>query len=183
MWGDYMGVITYTFKDVCEKTGYKPSVIRYYEKEFHLSIPRDVNGRRFFTQKEFERLIFIRQLQQQGYTNGQIKKIIEDNRFEGLQEIAAAKELNVPMELNNTLVSPLNENIINFINEKLTEINSNINELSKNVSSKERDILITENMKLKMELKQKSYEIIELKEKLKYEKERKKGILSKIFKK
>ncbi|WP_168190022.1 MerR family transcriptional regulator [Caloramator sp. E03] len=176
-----MGGITYTFKDVCEKTGYKASVIRYYEKEFNLNIPRDVNGRRFFTQKEFDKLIFIRQLQQQGYTNGQIKKILEDNRFEGLQEIAIAKDLT--FDGNDASLLPLSQNIIKIINEKLQEINCNINELNKNISSKERDVLISENMKLKMELKQKSYEIIELKEKLKYEKERKKGFLSKIFKK
>lgn len=178
-----MGGITYTFKDVCEKTGYKASVIRYYEKEFNLNIPRDVNGRRFFTQKEFEKLIFIKQLQQQGYTNGQIKKILEDSRFEGLQEIAIAKDLNLTFDANDNSSLPLNESIIKIINEKLQEINSNINELNKNISSKERDVLISENMKLKMELKQKSYEIIELKEKLKYEKEKKKGFLSKIFKK
>ncbi|MCX7883850.1 MAG: MerR family transcriptional regulator [Caloramator sp.] len=177
-----MGLITYTFKEVCEKTGYKPSVIRYYEKEFNLNIPRDVNGRRFFTQKEFDRLIFIKQLQLQGYTNGQIKKIIEDNILDVSQEIAIAKELNLSMESNNTSLAPLGENIIKLINEKLQEINSSISELNKNVSSKERDILITENMKLKMELKQKAYEIIELKEKLKYEKERKRGFLSKMFK-
>lgn len=178
-----MGTITYTFKDVCDKTGYKPSVIRYYEKEFKLNIPRDINGRRFFTQKEFDKLLFIKQLQQEGYTNGQIKRIMDDKKFEGFREIAITRDIAVPLDTGNIPIQPLNENIIKIIDEKLQEINSNINELTKSVSSKERDVLISENMKLKMELKQKSYEIIELKEKLKYEKENKKGIFFKIFKK
>jgi DNA-binding transcriptional MerR regulator len=183
IWGDIMENITYTFKEVCEKTGYKSSVIRYYEKEFKLNIPRDTNGRRVFTQRDFEKLLFIKQLQKEGYTNGQIKKILNEKITETINEIAAASEaeyaLNLPPEKPDTLDS----NIIRIIEEKFNEISNNLNELNQNVSSKERDILISENLKLKMEIKQKSYELIELKEKLRYEKDKNKGFFKKIFKK
>jgi DNA-binding transcriptional MerR regulator len=172
--------IVYSFKEICDKTGYKPSVIRYYEKEFKLDIPRDVNARRVFTQKELDNLLFIKQLQHKGYSNSQIKKVLDERNNPSIEEIAVTKE-EVFIESGNTSVALLEENVIKLLDEKLNQINSNIYELSQTVSSKERDIIISENLKLKMEIKQKSYEIMKLKEKLSYEKQHKRGLFSKIF--
>jgi DNA-binding transcriptional MerR regulator len=174
---------TYTFKEVCEKTGYKSSVIRYYEKEFKLNIPRDTNGRRIFTQRDFEKLLFIKQLQNEGYTNGQIKKILNEKTISPIKEIAVTSEAQYGESLAIDKFDSVDTGIIKYIEEKFNEINNNLNELNQNVNSKERDILISENLKLKMEIKQKSYELIELKEKLRYEKEKKQGFFKKIFKK
>lgn len=175
--------LTYAFKEVCEKTGYKSSVIRYYEKEFKLNILRDTNGRRLFSQKDIDRLLFIKGLQNEGYTNGQIKKIINEKNITTIAEIAAA--IDIPtIGFNDTTKQPqLNRDVLKFIEEKFQEINSNINELNQNVTGKERDIILSENLKLKMEIKQKSYEVMELKEKLKYEKEKSTGFLKRFFKK
>lgn len=163
----------FTFKEVCEITGYKDSVIRYYEKEFNLSIERDDKGRRIFFKKDIDILMQIKNLQEQGYNNTQIKKILSN------QEIAIAL-----FDINSNISSDADkESVIKIIEEKLNEINNKLEEIDKNVFNKERDILISENMKLKMELKQKCYEIIELKEKLKYEKQAKNGFLKRIFKK
>jgi len=166
----------YSFKEVCKITGYKDSVIRYYEKEFNLNIQRDEKGRRVFTQEDINTLNYIKNLQEKGYTNGQIKKILNN------EEIAITT-VETPVLQEQFVKIQTDDDKIKLIEEKLNEINQKLEELDKNVFSKERDILISENMKLKMELKQKCYEIIELKEKLKYEKQSKKGILSKFFKK
>lgn len=177
--------ITYTFKEICEKTGYKSSVIRYYEKEFKLNIPRDTNGRRVFSKKDLDKLLFIKGLQNEGYTNGQIKRILNEKEPMTSFEVAATMAI-TSNGLNNSSKQPqldLDKNVIKFIEEKFQEINSNINELNQNVNSKERDIILSENLKLKMEIKQKSYEVIELKEKLKYEKEKNIGFLKRFFKK
>lgn len=173
--GDIMDNTTYTFKEICEKTGYKSSVIRYYEKEFKLNIERDTNGRRIFSKKDLDRLLFIRGLQQEGYTNGQIKKVINDSCTIPSIEAAAALDI--------TSNAQPEKEIIKLIEEKFNEINNNISELNQNVNSKERDIILSENLKLKMEIKQKSYEVIELKEKLRYEKEKNSGFLKRFFKK
>lgn len=177
-----MDSTNYTFKEICDKTGYRSSVIRYYEKEFELNIPRDVNGRRIFTSKEFETLMLMKKLQGEGYSNKQIKRIMKEGLFNGNLESAASNEM-----LQGNLISPpsakTEEEIIKFIDEKFKEISSTINEINSNIGTKERDILLTENLKLKMDLKQKSYEVMELKEKLRYEKEKKKGIFKNIFKK
>lgn len=175
--------VTYTFKEICEKTGYKSSVVRYYEKEFQLNIQRDTNGRRVFSQKDMDKLLFIKGLQNEGYTNGQIKKIINDVNFPVNNEIAASVDIvsNGLSKKNNQ--PPMDINVIKFIEEKFQEINSNLSELNQTVTSKERDIILSENLKLKMEIKQKSYELIELKEKLRYEKEKNTSFLKRFFKK
>lgn len=176
-----MGTLTYSFKEICDKTGYKPSVIRYYEKEFKLNIPRDVNGRRIFTQKEYEKFMIIRQLQTQGYTNTQIKKILDDKSSEIVKEIAATGESSEGCVPVPVLPDKANEEIFKAIDNKLNEINSSINSINQNVNGKERDVLISENLKLKMELKQKAYEIMELKEKIRYDKQGKGNFIKKLF--
>lgn len=165
----------YTLKEVCEKTNYKPSVIRYYEKEFKINIPRDSSGRRYFTDKELNQYLFIKKMQQKGYTNPQIKKAMEFGT-DTLPEIAATStEPLVPQP-------QLGVDVISYMDEKFNELTENISQLNQAVSGQERDQLISENMRLKMELKQKSLELAETKEKLRYEREaRNRGLLKRIF--
>lgn len=156
----------FSFKEACAQTGYKASAIRYYEKEFFLNIPRDENGRRIFSKKELDTLLFVKDLQEKGYANPQIKKLMENEDVR--QEIAATS-------------GSLEPNFVKGLEDKLQEINKSLCELSETVISKERDLIISENMKLKMENKQKAYEIIQLKEKLNYENKNKKGFFSVLF--
>jgi len=171
---------SYTFKEICEKTGYRPSAIRYYEKEFDLKIERDVNGRRIFKEKDLNLLLLIKKYQEEGYSNQQIKKLIGSIDASSNEEIAVTSVGKI--EEINSINKPSNDVLLVF-EEKFREINELLNQLNQNINSKERDLLLTENMKLKMELKQKSYEIMELKEKLRYERERKKGFFSRFFSK
>lgn len=181
-----MDSVNYTFKEVCKKTGYTSSAIRYYEKEFKLTIPRDANGRRLFTKIEFDKLLFIKELQEQNYTNSQIKKILEkniNNTNDIVNEIAITTD---SFAINNTnSLANLREGDpgISLIDKKLNEINNILNELNQNISGKERDLLISENMKLKMDIKRKSYEIIELKENLRFYKDKNKNFFHKLFSK
>lgn len=170
-----MAITTYTFKEICDKTGYKSSVIRYYEKEFNLSIPRDVNGRRYFTQKDLDKLLYIKKLQDEGFSNGQIKKYIQEGNY-------CSSEIAVSVDtVHNNLSDCSSDFVVSKLEEKLACIEKSIEQLSEAIFSKERDLIISENMKLKMELKQKSYELFEIKEKLRYEKEKKRGFFSKLF--
>jgi DNA-binding transcriptional MerR regulator len=174
--GGFMKDDRYTLKEVCEKTSYKPSVIRYYEKEFKINIPRDSSGRRYFTDSELNQYLFIKKLQQKGYTNPQIKKAMEFG-MDALPEIAVTSTDSLSAQPQG-----LGVDVISYMDEKFNEITSNISQLNQAVSGQERDLLISENMKLKMELKQKSYELMETKERLRYEKEGKnKGLLKRIF--
>ena len=179
-----MDNINFTFKEICEKTGYASSAVRYYEKEFHLQIPRDANGRRIFTKIEFDKLLFIKELQEKNYTNSQIKKLfleydqVTNSSFE---EIAVTADRLKSVSLSQVAINPNNETVISFIDKKFNELNNNIGQLNESINSKERDVLITENAKLKMEVKRKAYEIIELKENLRYVKDKKKGLFKRLF--
>lgn len=165
----------YSLKEACDKTGYKASVIRYYEKEFSIDIPRDESGRRYFTMAELDKFNYIKQLQEKGYTNTQIKKMLDNNTT--LEETAVSTDCLIPQDTTNQ-----QSNVITFIDQKFRELNDNLSQINQSAVVQERDILLSENMKLKMELKQRAYELIEIKEKLHYEKESKnKHFLSKIF--
>ena len=181
-----MDIINFTFKEICEKTGYASSAVRYYEKEFNLQIPRDANGRRIFTKTEFDKLLFIKELQAKNYTNSQIKKIFLENHQisnSSFQEMAVTTDrLNtVNLTPSAIAINSNNDTVINFIDKKFNELNNNIEQLNVSINSKERDVLITENAKLKMEIKRKAYEIIELKENLRYIKDKKKGLFKRLF--
>jgi regulator of replication initiation timing len=63
----------------------------------------------------------------------------------------------------------------------IQELKDEIISLKQEISSKERDVLICENAKLKMRLKEKTYEILELKDKLKKHEESQIGFFKRLF--
>ena len=65
--------------------------------------------------------------------------------------------------------------------EGLTGITENLKELTDEIRAKDKDVLICENAKLKMDIKRKAYEVAELKEQLKREKNRKRTLLGKLL--
>ncbi|NLM04774.1 MAG: MerR family transcriptional regulator [Clostridiales bacterium] len=204
---------TYTIKEVAEITGFKPHVIRYYEKEFNLNIPRTNSNRRYFTNKETAQFQYIKELQKKGLNNKQIKKILKSsknptNEIETLEFLEPIDDLeNKDNILNTHMVSEIEETskkdleernipkdeIYDLLNDVITlikELNykSDIKKLvekfddfKEELSHYEKDILITENAKLKMKIKERSYEIAELKEKLKREQFKKRPFFTKLF--
>ena len=67
----------YTISEVGEFTSYPPHVLRYYEKEFELEIPRNESNHRAYTYREIELFQHIKSLQDKGFSNKQIKLIIK----------------------------------------------------------------------------------------------------------
>ena len=67
----------YTISEVAELTSYPPHVLRYYEKEFELEIPRNQSNHRYYTYLEIEIFQYIKSLQNKGFSNKQIKLIIK----------------------------------------------------------------------------------------------------------
>lgn len=190
----------YTISEVAEVTSYPPHVLRYYEKEFELEIPRNQSNHRYYTYIEIEIFQYIKSLQDKGFSNKQIKLIIRSPELlinsdeevaltninirekESIDSLELAKEISLNLQedfLDNLLkvLDNSNENNIQVIGELRDEI---IN-LRKELTSKERDVLICENAKLKMKIKEKSYETAELREKVK-KMANNQGFFRKIFK-
>lgn len=190
----------YTISEVAELTGYAPHVLRYYEKEFEIDVPRNDSNHRYFTYKEVELIQYIKTLQDKGFSNKQIKLIISspeimmntqeetslatvhnDSYFDTYQ---IAKEISMTLEEEffDKLISTINqgtEKNINVIEELKDEVIMLRNELN----SKGRDVLICENAKLKMEIKEKEFKNIELENKIIIMEESNKGFFKRIFKK
>lgn len=188
----------YSISEAAEIIGYAPHVLRYYEKEFNIDIPRKNSNHRYYTYKEIELLQYIKDLKDKGFNNKQINlivnspeevishepgydltvqeldleiddigmeisKVIEDRFFEKLSEYLAINE-------NNT------QDLIDSLRDEIIALRTEIN-------SKERDVLICENARLKMEIKEKIYENIRLKNTITKLEKSKKGFFQRLFKK
>lgn len=189
----------YTISEVSELTDYPPHVLRYYEKEFELDIPRNESNHRYYTYKEIEIIQYIKSLQNRGFSNKQIKLIIKspelvanNNEETAITTIMPMEKLdinNLSQEISNNLHNILNEELKPLIDSKygsneqiILELKEEIENLREEISSKERDVLICENAKLKMKIKEKSYEAAELREELKRKENANKGFFKKMFK-
>lgn len=193
--------VEYTISEVSELTGYAPHVLRYYEKEFEIEIPRTDSNHRYYTIKEIELIQYIKFLQEKGFSNKQIKLIIQspeiaianqnDNAIEvvhndldmnNLDTSSIALEISRSLEelffsrLNDILMKS-NEDSIVVINELKDEVLA----LRQEINSRERDVIICENARLKMRLKEKAVEIMELRERLKKFEEGQTGIFRRLF--
>ena len=180
----------YSISEVSKITNYDTHVLRYYEDEFKLEIPRTNSNRRYYTYKEIEQFIYIKELQEKGLTNKQIKLILDTPEIlvQGNHEVAVAAStsdlsiINQPQsielssildELCNRINVNINEQLQYKMDETKNEIIHHFDEIvqdreeNKIYFKKEKDILICENARLKMRLKQKSYELAELKEQVK----------------
>ena len=190
---------TYTITEAASITGYEPHVLRYYEKEFNLNIPRNKANHRYYTYKEIEQLQYIKQLQNKGFTNTQIKLILNSPEYilhdTSKQDTAATKTGIVPINTSKAM----EKMFYDFRNEFKEEIQrqmeyyqkSNLAALSNLVEEiklliqetkkRDKDIELCENAKLRMQLKQRTYEVVELKDQIRRLKENKKSFLAKIF--
>lgn len=152
-----------TISEAAEITGYPPYVLRFYEKEFNLKVPRTDNNQRFYTEREIEMMNKIKILKDRGVSNNRIKMELglierdEKNTYKNENEHFILNELeSIKKELFK----------LDMIIETLMEIKDEINQIKIQSADKENDILIVENARLKMKLKEKTYELVELKEKL-----------------
>ncbi|QXM06046.1 MerR family transcriptional regulator [Crassaminicella indica] len=193
----------YSISEVSKITGYEPHVLRYYENDFNLDIPRIDSNRRYYTYKEIEQFIYIKELQQKGLTNKQIKLVLESPELvvSGSNEVAAtsSEELSIIEDYSSEMVQMLctriNESIHNNISSKLEETKDEIidyldamlkgRDESEHMDSirKEKDVLICENARLKMKVKEKSYELAQLKEKMRHLNQKKVPFWKKLFSK
>ena len=188
----------YTISEVSEITGYAPHVLRYYEKEFEIDVPRNNSNHRYFTYKEIELIQYIKTLQDKGFTNKQIKLIIQspevimsnqeepgivsasDNMYFDTYQLAKEISMTLEEEFFEKLLTHINEGSEKNINV-IEELKNEVAMLRNELNSKERDVLICENAKLKMQVKEKDFENIELKGRLKEIEEKQISFFKRIF--
>lgn len=193
--------VEYSISEVAELTGYTPHVLRYYEKEFDIDVPRKDSNHRYYTYKEIELIQYIKMLQDQGFGNKQIKLIISSPELVISQQSETALDIldddsktsldttTIAKEISKAIEDSFFKRLSEYINignkdslELIEQLREEIISLRHEINSQERDILICENAKLKMKVKEKTFENIELKQRLQKVEELNRGFFKRLFK-
>ncbi|AFS78451.1 HTH-transcriptional regulator, MerR family [Gottschalkia acidurici 9a] len=186
----------YTISEISEITDYPTHVLRYYEKEFDIEVPRNGVNHRYYTYKEIETFNYIKTLQEKGFSNKQIKLILDSPEMLVEDEIAATSLVKNDTELalnqeemfeifKEIIVEEIAPNIISINDENLKaigELKEEVVQLRTDINSKERDVLICENAKLKLKVQENAYELDRIKKELEKEQQNSKSFLKRLFK-
>ena len=158
--------------------------LRYYEKEFEIDVPRKDSNHRYYTYKEIELIQYIKMLQDKGFNNTQIKLIISSpelvmnsSESTSLDVVDKNKEVvdteYIAREISNILEASFLEKISHYIDMGnkdsvaiIMELKEEIINLRTEINSKERDILICENARLKMKIMETNFENEKIKSQL-----------------
>lgn len=152
-----------SISEAAEITGYPPYVLRFYEKEFNLKVPRSDNNQRFYTQREIDMMHKIKILKDKGVSNNRIKQELGIVQREDKSVYRSENEQFILKEIENIKTELIK---LEMIIDNLNDIKEELHQLQAISAGKESDILMSENVRLKMKLKEKTYELVELKEKL-----------------
>lgn len=193
---------SFTISEASELIGFPNHVLRFYEKEFELEIPRNKSGHRFYTYVEIEKFIYIKTLKERGLSNKQIKSILSSpEEIIEMDEVAVTGYFNntelgndiVPMnklevdfsknliEIRKMLEEKLDNNFKNLGSTLVQEVKSTLHDFDAGYRNEDKDALISENARLKMKLKERAYETAILREKLKRLENKKGSFLNKLF--
>lgn len=190
----------YSISEVAEITGFAPHVLRYYEKEFDIDVPRRDSNHRYYTYREIELIQYIKDLKDKGFSNKQIKMIInspetvfnqeETNLALVKDDVSMVDSREIASQISTIIEDRFFEKLSNYLEENhnntsdlVEALKEEIIALRKEINSKEHDVLICENAKLRMKVKEKVYENVRLKEEIFRLKNEKQGFFKKIFKK
>lgn len=141
----------YSIGQAADKLNCNTSVLRFYEDFFCLDIQRSNSKRRLYTEEEINLFRHIRDMRNGGMTLNQIKNDIDHHEHRAL--CAETSHENHGMSL--------------------VDIHNEISEIKKNLCSNDTFLLREENNALKEKLKQKSLELLQLKEEIAYLKKKK----------
>lgn len=187
----------YTISEAADITGYAPHVLRYYEKEFNIEVPRKDSNHRYYTYKEIELLQYIKSLKDKGFTNKQINLIInspeeiistDDSSLSVFNESHGLEPTSIAMEISEVLEERFFDKLSEYLamenkntEDLITNLREEIISLRTEINSTERDILICENAKLKMKVKEKGLENIKLKEELRKAEVKNQSFFKRLF--
>ncbi|BCN32833.1 helix-turn-helix domain-containing protein [Anaeromicropila herbilytica] len=116
-----MGEIRYIISDASKKVDVEPHVLRYWEEELSLAIPRNEMGHRYYRDEDIQLLKTVKTLKDQGFQLKAIKMLLPDiGKVESLdpQSILLLRE-----ELNQKAEQENGEDIIDTKNGTSLVIN------------------------------------------------------------
>ena len=105
-----MNEVRYIISDAAKKVSVEPHVLRYWEEELDLKIPRNEMGHRYYREKDIEMLKLVKQLKDKGFQLKAIKMEVEalegttslpDTGYEPLETAPAEIEPTKPVRADD----------------------------------------------------------------------------------
>ncbi len=102
-----MDKLRYMISDAAGLVNVEAHVLRYWEEELELEIPRNEMGHRYYTKENIQQFLKIKELKEQGYQLKAIKMVIHNGKN---PEEAAALTIPALAEKNTTANPSVNSN-------------------------------------------------------------------------
>ncbi|MBR3812054.1 MAG: MerR family transcriptional regulator [Agathobacter sp.] len=100
-----MEKVRYMISDAADMVHVETHVLRYWEEELELSIPRNEMGHRYYTRENIKEFQRIKELKEEGYQLKAIRMILHNTKEEGAK---------VPMPIAETTVLSPEERMVQF---------------------------------------------------------------------
>ena len=108
-----------SISDASKKVAVEPRVLRYWEDELNLTIPRNAMGHRYYREEELKKIIGIKRLKEQGFLLKAIKLILPN--LEKVEQLSFEARSKLCVELNEKLQEQEHAGIVVHTKLKLAE--------------------------------------------------------------
>lgn len=105
-----MDKLRYMISDAAGLVNVEAHVLRYWEEELELTIPRNEMGHRYYTKENIQQFLKIKELKEQGYQLKAIKMVIHN----GKKPEEAAALTNGTLAERNTSIQPAANNSVSY---------------------------------------------------------------------
>lgn len=97
-----MEQVRYMISDAASIVAVESHVLRYWEDELELTVPRNEMGHRYYTQENVDQFLRIKQLKEEGYQLKAIKILLHQEQQDGLhnEQLTAAEHVTKPEHMH-----------------------------------------------------------------------------------
>lgn len=116
-----MEKLRYMISDAAAAVNVETHVLRYWEEELELSVPRNEMGHRYYTKENINEFLKIKELKEQGYQLKEIKNILHGGELP--KEVSPRAEITseVRMEQFKEIMNDIVGHAISLNNEELSQ--------------------------------------------------------------
>lgn len=98
-----MSSVRYIISDASKKIDVEPHVLRYWEEELGLSIPRNEMGHRYYREEDIDTLKTVKRLKEEGFQLRAIKMVLPD--IHKIEKLDSKNILRLREELNQQVMN------------------------------------------------------------------------------
>ena len=97
---DWLEQVRYMISDAANIVAVESHVLRYWEDELELTVPRNELGHRYYTQENVDQFLRIKQLKEEGYQLKAIKMLLHQEKQDGIdpQQQPQAEHMAKPVQ-------------------------------------------------------------------------------------